>query len=86
MTARICVTDILKPLREEGGVFSICEEVVGIAKWLTLRKSVFVNNVVYWDLLTPEGKDTVASKHQDPYNQSVQCHILGGWNPWLHDC
>jgi hypothetical protein len=56
------------------GVFSVCEEVVGIAKWLTLRKSVFVNNVVYWNLLTPEGKDTVASKHQDPITS--QCSVI----------
>jgi hypothetical protein len=64
----------LKPLEEEGGggVFSICEKVVGIAKWLTLRKSVFV--VVYWDLLTPEGKDTVASKQQDPITN--QCSVV----------
>lgn len=55
-------------------VFNICEVVVGIAKWLTLRKSVFVNNVVYWDLLTPEGKDTAASKHQDPITN--QCSVV----------
>jgi hypothetical protein len=75
MTARICVTDILKPLGEgrKGGVQQ-SEEVEGVAKWLTLRKSVFVNNVVYWDLLTPEGKDTVASKHQDPLTN--QCSVI----------
>jgi len=83
MTARICVTDILKSL---GKVFSICEEVVGIAKWLTLRKSVFVNSVVYWDLLTPEGKGHCCFKTSGSYNQSVQCHIPEGWNPQLHHC
>jgi hypothetical protein len=56
------------------GVFSICEEVVDIAKWLTLRKSVFVNNVADWNLLTPEGKDTIASKHQNPITN--QCSVI----------
>jgi hypothetical protein len=62
ITAGICVTDI-EATGGGGGMFSMYEEVECVAKWLTLRRSVFVNNVVYWDLLTHEGKDTVVSEH-----------------------
>ena len=55
-------------------MFYMYEEVVGITKWLTLRMSVFVNNVVFRDLLTPESKDTVASKHQDPITN--HCSVI----------